>query len=320
MDWRSIQRKNFIRIEALCDFLALDKEHRSRVLSAPRFSLNIPFRLAEKMAKNTLDDPLFRQFVPLQEELAIVPGFTPDAVEEGRARKERKLLHKYPGRALLLCTSACAMNCRFCFRQHFDYETAEKSYETELAAIAQDPSLKEIILSGGDPLSLSNATLKELFCGLAAIDHVTLLRFHTRFPLGIPERIDTGFLELLAATRLQVWMVIHCNHPRELDHDVLRALKTVQKQGVPILNQAVLLRGVNDTFETQKALNERLADHGIFSYYLHQLDRVEGTAHFEVTQEEGLALIQSLRACLPGYAVPRYAAEIPGRLSKTILA
>lgn len=320
MDWRSIQRKNFIRIEELCDFLALDKERRSQVLSSPRFSLNLPLRLAEKIAKNTLDDPLFRQFVPVQEEVAVVPGFISDPVQDGCARKERKLLHKYPGRALLLCTSACAMHCRFCFRQNFDYETVQKSYETEIGAIANDPSLKEIILSGGDPLSLSNACLKEVFDGLAAIEHVTLLRFHTRFPIGIPERIDTGFLELLAATRLQVWMVIHCNHPAELDHDVLRALKMVQKQGVPVLNQAVLLRGVNDTFEIQKALHERLADHGIVSYYLHQLDRVQGTAHFEVTQEEGIALINQLRACLPGYAVPRYVAEIPGRLSKTILA
>jgi KamA family protein len=167
---------------------------------------------------------------------------------------------------------------------------------------------------------LSNAVLKELFDGLAAIEHVTLLRLHTRFPLGIPERIDQSFLELLSATRLQAWMVIHCNHPNELDADVLRALKEVQKRGVPVLNQAVLLRGVNDTFEVQKALHERLADHGIIPYYLHQLDRVLGTAHFEVPQEEGVALIQELRNFLPGYAVPRYAAEIPGRLSKTILA
>lgn len=320
MDWRSIRKKNFTRIDELCDFLGLDSEKRARVLSAPRFSLNLPLRLAQKIAKNTLDDPLFRQFVPLQEERAATDGFLRDPVQDGNARKERKLLHKYQGRALLLCTSVCAMNCRFCFRQNFEYETEQKSFEKELTMIAEDPTLKEIILSGGDPLSLSNHVLKELFDGLNAIEHVSLIRIHTRFPLGIPERIDEGFLELLSTSRSQVWMVLHCNHPCELDADVLCYLKRVQKLGVPVLNQGVLLRGINDTVAVQKALHERFVDHGIIPYYLHQLDRVQGTSHFEVSQEEGIALIQQLRESLPGYAVPRYVAEIAGKPSKTVLA
>lgn len=320
MDWRSVQRKNFTRIDDLCDFLALDAEKRARVLTAPRFALNVPYRLAEKMAKNSLDDPIFREFVPLKDELAVQENFLPDPVKDASARKERKLLHKYSGRALLLCTSACAMNCRFCFRQYFDYETEQKSFENELKMIAGDPTLKEIILSGGDPLSLSNAVLKDLFDGLNAIEHIRLIRFHTRFPIGIPERIDDGFLELLKNSRCQVWMIIHCNHPRELDADVLCALKNVQKQGVPVLNQGVLLRGVNDTLDVQKALQEHFVENGIIPYYLHQLDRTQGTAHFEVSQEEGVALIEQLRESLPGYAVPRFVAEIPGRPSKTLLA
>ncbi len=320
MDWRNVQRKNFTRIEDLCDFLELDAARRSQILKAPRFALNVPFRMAAKMAKNSLDDPLFRQFVPLQDELNIAPGFLADPVKDGNVRKERKLLHKYQGRALLVCTGACAMNCRFCFRQNFDYASEQKTFEKELALIAGDPSLKEIILSGGDPLSLSNAVLQQLVDGLAAIPHLSLLRFHTRFPLGIPERIDEGFLALLAGCRLQTWFAIHCNHPRELDLDVTTALQKIQKLGIPILNQSVLLRGVNDTFDTQKALQETLADHGIASYYLHQLDRVQGAAHFEVPQDEGAALIERLRASLPGYAVPRYVAEIPGHTSKMPLA
>ncbi len=320
MDWKSILRKNFTCVESLCDFLALDAEKRTHVLASPRFILNLPERLAAKIAKNTLEDPLLKQFLPMKSEQIITPGFFLDPVEDGCARKERKLLVKYPGRALLLCTSACAMHCRFCFRQKFDYETKQHSLEKELAMIAADPSLREIILSGGDPLSLNNATLHELFDNLAAIPHLSLLRIHTRFPIGIPERIDKEFLELLRSCRLQIWMVIHCNHPRELDNDILHALKCIRKEGAIVLNAAVLLRGINDMFEVQKELHQLLAEHGIVPYYLHQLDRVQGSAHFEVSMEEGVALIHQLRAALPGYAVPRYVAEIPGKLSKTTLA
>ncbi len=320
MSWRTIQRKNFTRVQELCDFLELDDVARAKVLKTPRFPLNLPFRLAAKMGKNNLNDPLFRQFVPIKDELAVSSGFLLDPVKDASVRKERKLLHKYPGRALLLATGACAMNCRFCFRQNFEYETEQKSFENELRLIADDPSLKEIILSGGDALSLSNAVLQELTQGLSAIPHLSLLRFHTRFPLGIPERLDEDFIELLATCRLQIWFVIHCNHPLELDADVAAALRKIQKLGIPVLNQFVLLKGVNDTFPILKELHERLIECGIIPYYMHQLDRVQGAAHFEVDREEGLALIQQLRASLPGYAVPRFAVEIPGEISKTIIA
>jgi EF-P beta-lysylation protein EpmB len=320
MNWKSIQRNNFTRLENLCDFLMLDANLREQLIKFPKFALNVPYRLAAKMAKNSLDDPLLRQFIPRQEEHVISSGFIIDPVQDRRAIKEKKLLHKYHGRALLITTGACVMHCRFCFRQNFDYEKGPKSFEKELAAIANDPSLKEIILSGGDPLSLSNDVLRELIQSLDQIPHLSMLRFHTRFPLGIPERIDEELLCILGNSRLQTWMIIHCNHPSELDTDVLEALKKVQKLGIPLLNQSVLLRGVNDTFSVQKALNECLAENGIVSYYMHQLDRVQGAAHFEVTEEEGRALIQQLRASLPGYAVPRYVAEIPGRASKTVIA
>jgi len=320
MDWRSIQRKNFVRIEDLCEFLTLDADKRARVLASPRFPLNLPYRLAEKIEKNTLDDPILRQFLPLQEELVETPGFMEDPVEDTCVRVEGKLLHKYQGRALLLCSSACAMHCRFCFRQKFPYEKEQKAFDRELDAIKNDPTLKEIILSGGDPLSLSNAFLKDLVTSLSAIPHVSILRFHTRFPIGIPERIDEGFLDILSSTRLQTWFVIHCNHPRELDSDVAGALKAVQKRGVSLLCHTVLLRGVNDTLEVQKALYEKLIDAGVLPYCLNQLDRVQGSAHFEVEKEEGLSLINQLRTCLPGYAVPKYVVEIPGKPSKTVLA
>lgn len=317
MAWRAVQRQNFTRIDDLLNFLEMSAELRAGVWQKPRFPLNLPLRLARKITKNTLNDPILRQFLPLQEEAIETLGFMIDPVADATFRKANKLLVKYKERALLTTTGACAMNCRFCFRQNFDYATDTKGFEEELSLIAEDPSLSEIILSGGDPLSLSNDVLKALINDLSAIPHVKLLRFHSRFPVGIPERIDTGFLDILKNTRLQPIFILHSNHHQELDDDIFTALNRLQTLNIPILNQTVLLKGINDDVETLKALMLKLVCHGVMPYYLHQLDRVQGTAHFEVTQEKGESLVQSLRECLPGYAIPRYVCEIPGQLSKT---
>ncbi len=220
---------------------------------------------------------------------------------------------------MLVSTKACVMNCRFCFRQNFDYEVEVKGFDDELQLIAEDPSLKEIILSGGDPLSLGNATLKKLIDALSLIPHLKRLRFHTRFPIGIPERIDAELLKILETTRLQTVFVIHVNHARELDADVLAALKKIQRLGIPVISQSVLLKGVNDNEDSLQELMEALVDHGILPYSLNQLDRVEGAAHFETTVDEGLALMKTLRSRVSGYAVPRYVREIPGEPNKTPL-
>jgi len=314
--WRQIQKQNFTDWKKLSAFLQLDAAH---ILQRPGFPLNLPLRLAQKIKKNTLNDPILRQFLPTKDELRTVPGFNSDPVGDIPSRKEKKLLHKYKGRALLVCTSACAMNCRFCFRRNFPYETEEKSFDAELQVIERDPSISEIILSGGDPLSLSDQTLRVLISSLSAIPHLKKLRFHTRFPVGIPERIDAGFLDILQSTRLQVVFIIHCNHPDELDKEVLAALKKIQFLGIPILNQTVLLKGVNDSVPILKALMEKLTDNGVIPYYLHQLDKVQGAAHFEVSEEKGLFLLQQLSCELPGYAVPRYVKEVSGESSKTAL-
>lgn len=316
MTWRTIQKENFTQWKELAAYLQLDA---SVALAKPRFSLNVPRRLAAKMQKNTLNDPIFRQFIPLKEELDSRPGFCSDAVGDLPSRREKKLLHKYHGRALLLCTSACAMHCRYCFRQNFPYETESSLFEAELEAIAADPSITEILLSGGDPLSLSDRALGDLLERLDAIPYLQRLRFHTRFPIGIPERIDDSFLSLLKKTRLQVFFVIHCNRAEELDPDVFAALKKVQGLGIPILTQTVLLKGVNDSVGALKELMEAFINHGILPYYLHHLDKVEGSAHFEVSEEEGLRLLKELSKQLPGYALPRYVKEIAGEPSKTLL-
>lgn len=317
--WRRILRSNFTDLPELARFLELDEKQVALLAERPRFSLNLPFRLAQKMAKGTLQDPILRQFLPLREEEAFLPDFAEDPVGDSHCQLTPKLLKKYEGRALLICTSACAMHCRFCFRQNFDYEVKLKGFTTEIEQIAKDTSIREVILSGGDPLSLSDIVLEDLLQSLSAIPHVRRIRFHTRFPIGIPERIDAAFLRLLEGIPRQIWFVIHANHPLELDQEVLDALKQLHKLGITVLNQAVLLRGVNDTIETQTQLCEKLVDNGILPYYLHQLDRVQGSGHFEVQEAEGHLLIDQLQKRLSGYAVPKYVLEVAGEPSKRSL-
>lgn len=316
--WREILRKNFTQLDAIADFLELTPPQRLQLVRT-RFSLNLPLRLAQKMAKGTLEDPLVRQFLPLAEELQLTDEFMVDPVGDVQCRREGKLLQKYEGRVLLVCTSACAMHCRFCFRQNFDYEVAHKLFNAEVEYIKKDPSIREVILSGGDPLSLSDELLADLLARLAEIPHVTRLRFHTRFQVGIPERIDQHFLKALAAFSRQLIFVLHVNHPVELDEDVIGSIRRLRAAGCILLHQGVLLKGVNDDLETLKKLCETLCDCGVMPYYLHQLDRVQGAAHFEVSEERGRELIQLLTSLLPGYAVPKYVREIAGKPSKILL-
>lgn len=306
-EWRQIQAQNVRSFSELAKHLSIEADFN------PTFPVNIPRRLVNKMEKGNPNDPLFLQFVP--QKLEGLPVGIDDPVGDLAARQTRCLLHKYQGRALLTVTSACAMHCRYCFRKEFPYFNGG-SFSEELCVIKNDPSIREVILSGGDPLSLSDKNLGRLLSDLDAITHIKLIRFHSRFPIGIPERITASFLSLLE-TRAQVWFVVHINHPRELDDDVIAGLKKIQKCGVPVLNQSVLLRGVNDTFEVHKELLEKLIMAGIQPYYLHQLDPVTGSLHFEVPVEEGLELIDRLRAALPGYAIPEYVQEIAGATSKS---
>lgn len=317
--WKKRLRTNFTSWEKLSDFLELSREQRESILKKSQFPLNFPYRLAEKVEKGTLDDPILKQFLPIIAEKIDHLGFVSDPVGDSSCRLSPKLLHKYQGRVLLVCTSACAMHCRYCFRQNFDYETTEKGFAQELQAIANDDSIREVLLSGGDPLSLSDQDLEALIEQLNAIPHIKRLRIHTRFPVGIPERIDEGLLNAFAKFSKQIWVVLHVNHPKELDQEVLRRVKDLQKIGIVVLNQTVLLKGVNDCADTLVSLCERLVDHGIVPYYLHQLDRVKGAWHFEVDPLEGKRLIAAITARLPGYAVPRYVQEIAGEKSKTMI-
>jgi EF-P beta-lysylation protein EpmB len=315
--WRQVQRKNFTDWKKLAQFLDFSEENEKRIVDVAQFPLNLPYRLAEKIQKNDLSDPILRQFLPITDELVLKDDFILDPVGDQQARKSGKLLHKYQGRALLVTTSACAMHCRYCFRRNFTYETNKKGYQDELAAISRDTSIKEIILSGGDPLSLSNSSLSDLIHELSKMDHIDKIRFHSRFPIGIPERIDEELLTILAHCPKQVIFVIHCNHPKELDEDVCLSLKKIQRLGIPMLNQSVLLKGVNDQIFTMKDLLEKLSNHGIIPYYLHQLDRAQGTSHFETSEDVGTNMIKQLTKEMPGYSIPKFVKEIAGMPSKT---
>lgn len=318
--WRERQRLTFTKIHELARFLELSAETLDCIDTTPHFALNLPYRLAEKISKNNPNDPIFLQFVPLKKEKEHAVGFVTDPVLDHTFVSSGSLLHKYEGRALIVTTGACAMNCRYCFRQNYDYQATDKLFEKELTQIEKEKSIEEVILSGGDPLSLSDSTLQPLLERLSAITHVKRIRFHTRFPMGIPERIDSSFLALLKSVKKQIWFVIHANHPNEFDDTIWTALKEIQCLGIPVLCQSVLLKGINDDLGTLKKLSLALVEHGVLPYYLHQLDKVQGAAHFEVPVATGKELIQALTHCSSGYAVPKYVQEIAGMESKTPLS
>ena len=287
--------------------------------AAAGFPLRVPRGFVARMRPGDLADPLLRQVLPIDLEERIVPGFSLDAVGDGAARKAEGVIQKYRGRALLVATGSCAVHCRYCFRRHFPYaeETAARDgWAAAVEAIAEDPSIDEVILSGGDPLSLATPKLAELTARLAAIPHLRRLRIHSRLPVVLPERVDAELLQWLSALPWPVAVVIHANPANEFDASVDAALAALRGAGVQLLNQAVLLRGVNDSVDALAALCERGFAAGVLPYYLHQLDRVQGVAHFEVADARAIALHEALRARLSGYLVPRLVREIPGDTGK----
>lgn len=321
-DWRQLWRAAVTDAGELLRLL--DLAHLEPRLPAGHagFALRVPRGFVTRMRRGDAGDPLLLQVLPQLAELDSAPGYTVDAVGDMAARSAQGVLHKYQGRALLIASGSCAINCRYCFRRHFPYgdeRAAAGQWRHALAHVRQDPSISELILSGGDPLSLTTAKLEELTQGLADIPSVTRLRIHTRLPVVLPERVDDALLQWLAGLPLQRVMVLHANHAREFDASVDQACARLRDAGVTLLNQSVLLRGVNDDASVLAELSERLFAAGVLPYYLHQLDRVAGTAHFEVDDSKARALAGELTARLPGYLVPRLVREIAGAASKTAL-
>jgi len=291
--------------------------------AAKRFPLLVPRGFAALMRPGDLADPLLRQVVPLDDELTPTPGYSADPLHESSFSPTPGLLHKYQGRALLVTTGACAVHCRYCFRRDYPYQDLPRGrawWQEALRTLELDPSISELILSGGDPLTLPDAQLARLVADCGAIAHLQRLRIHTRLPVVLPERVDGPLLAWLGATRLQRVVVIHSNHPREITPAVIAACQRLRDAGAVLLNQSVLLRGVNDTAAVLAELSQRLIAGGVLPYYLHALDAVQGAAHFHVPDPEGRDLIGALAALLPGYLVPRLVREVPGASHKMSLS
>jgi EF-P beta-lysylation protein EpmB len=291
--------------------------------AATLFPLRVPEGYLARIRPGDPTDPLLRQVLPLEEEFQATPGFSRDPVGETTAMVPGGVIHKYHGRVLLVTTGACAVNCRYCFRRHFPYEESNASTENwrgALQYIAERPEIGEVILSGGDPLTLSDRRLEALVAALTEIPHVQRLRVHSRLPVVLPERVDERLLAWLTATRLRPVIVFHANHANEVDKTVATAARRLRDSGVTVLNQAVLLAGVNDSAPALISLSERLFEAGILPYYLHVLDKVEGAAHFDVPEDRARRIHAEAEARLPGYLLPRLVREDAGAGSKTRLA
>lgn len=298
---------------SLLKLLEIKPSHLDGINAAQQaWTIRVPLPYVRRMGKGDIDDPLLKQVLPLGSEMLSVPGFSSDPLGEGDANPIPGVVHKYHGRALLIISPACAVHCRYCFRRHFPYEDntlGKKQWQAALDYLANDESISEVIYSGGDPLAANNNFLLWMTEKIAAIPHIKRLRIHTRLPLVIPSRIDSGCLHWLTATRLKVVMVWHINHPNEIDNSVKQAALNLKRHGIELLNQSVLLKQVNDTTQTLATLSEQLFEAGILPYYIHRLDKVAGAAHFHVSDEKIQQLQEELLELLPGYLVPRFVCE-----------
>ena len=321
--WRSALRDAVTSPDELVELCELDSTWvRPARAAAQRFPLRVPREFIARMRRGDPADPLLRQVLPLACELEECAGFVDDPVGDLDARAGRGLLRKYEGRALLIATGACAVHCRYCFRRNFPYgeESATRSGFTEaLRRVQADESLNEIILSGGDPLTLSDRRLAGFAHDLQGIAHVKRLRIHTRLPVVVPQRIDEEFLNWWTSLSIDKVLVIHANHAREIDSCVRESLARLRDGRTVLLNQTVLLRGVNDDSESLIELSEILFESGVLPYYLHLLDPVSGAHHFDVPEAEARDYVSKMSERLPGYLVPRLVREIPGAPAKAIV-
>ncbi|MCW9030386.1 MAG: EF-P beta-lysylation protein EpmB [Gammaproteobacteria bacterium] len=307
---------------ALLKYLNLPESLLDGAIAANHsFALRAPLGYCQRIEKGNPDDPLLRQILPVNEELQTSEDFVFDPVADLAAMQVPGLLHKYSGRVLLITTPACGVHCRYCFRRHYPYQEkrSEQNWQEAIDYIRDNSEIHEVILSGGDPLSLTEARLKNLSDKLMDIPHVVTLRIHTRQPIVLPERINNEFLSWLDSLPWKVVMVLHCNHANEIDSSVAMALNKLQHHQVTLLNQSVLLAGVNDNAEALINLSHKLFKHHVLPYYLHMLDKVQGARHFYVDRDKAIHLLNEVRQNLPGYLVPKLVQENAGEKSKTAI-
>ncbi|MBL6985780.1 MAG: EF-P beta-lysylation protein EpmB [Methylobacter sp.] len=319
-NWQQQLAEAFNNIEDLCRYLHLSPDDLPVSIAATKnFPLRVPLSFAACIEKANPHDSLLRQVLPINEELLSYPGFNNDPVGDLASATQTGVLHKYHGRVLLINTGSCAINCRYCFRRNFPYADLQLSKQKEDVAvqyIQDDASISEVILSGGDPLLLSDARLTRLIQQLDSIEHLKRIRIHSRLPIVLPARITSELINTLTESPKQIIMVVHCNHANEISERVITACNSLKNSGIALFNQSVLLKGVNDNAKVLCELSEQLFSHGIIPYYLHLLDKATGTGHFEVSEIEALKLIGQVQVALPGYLVPKLVKEQAGAASK----
>lgn len=311
--WKKSLQSAVTNLTELFDLIELDESARKSFVDDPKFHLLATREFIRRIRKNDPKDPLLLQIVPSEEEQKFFSGFTEDPLLESQINPIPGLLHRYPKRVLLTLTGACPVHCRFCFRRYFPYEEnnpLKSQLDKVIDYITQDAAIEEVIYSGGDPLLVSDEILQSVNGRLSQIKHIKRLRIHTRVPIFLPSRINQTFIEIFESLNLSLSFVIHCNHPQELDDEVLEGLQKLRQVGV-VLNQAVLLANINDSAATLAELNKKLFSVGVLPYYLHSLDPVAGAAHFAVTEEKGKKIMQQLAEELPGYLVPKYVKVVP---------
>ena len=313
--WQEELRGSLQDSEQLLEKLGLQTNKLQTIKASEAFPFKAPESYLKRISKYDPTDPLLRQILLLQEENNQHNDYVVDPVGDLESETVPGLLHKYHGRVLLVTTGACAIHCRYCFRRHFPYadsNPAKQSWQPAMEYIQNDHSISEIILSGGDPLMLADEKLKKLLAELTAISHLKRLRIHSRMPAVLPSRITESFLDLFHNLRLNPVMVLHVNHVNEIDEHVELSLQKLKTAGITLLNQTVLLKGVNDSSQALSDLNEKLFESGVLPYYLHMLDKVQGAAHFAVEEERARNIMNKLRETLPGYLVPRLIREQAG--------
>lgn len=319
-NWQTLLKQGITQPQELLALLDLSvQDLPDAELSPQAFKLRVPRGFVERMQRGNPQDPLLLQVLPLGIEHTPAAGYLVDPLAETQSNPIPGLLHKYQSRVLLTISGACAINCRYCFRRHFPYANnnpGTTGWQAALDYIQQRPEIQEVIFSGGDPLTAPDELLASLAEKIAAIEHVKILRIHTRLPIVLPERIDIPFLKWFTGTRLKPVMVLHCNHPQELDQTVADAAKRLKQAGVLLLNQSVLLKNINDNAAVLAALSEKLFEYDILPYYLHLLDKVQGAAHFDLPRHVAIAIHDELRTLLPGYLLPALVQEIPAAASK----
>ncbi|TLU67091.1 EF-P beta-lysylation protein EpmB [Thalassotalea litorea] len=306
----------------LLQMLQIDEKTQEKHFCARRlFPLRVPRPFIQRMEKGNVNDPLLKQVMVQDLEFEHVSGYSTDPLEEHDTVAEG-LLHKYQNRVLMIVKSGCAVNCRYCFRRHFPYEDNSPNklrWQQALDYIATHPQINEVIFSGGDPLMASDEHLSWLVTQLEKIAHVKRLRIHSRLPVVIPQRITPELVNLLKASRLKAVMVFHINHPNEIDDEFTRSIEPLRKAFIPLFNQSVLLKGINDSAQVLCQLSEALFDIGIQPYYLHLFDAVQGAAHFDVGDDEAKRIAQKMMAQLPGFLMPKLVREIAGEANKTLI-